>query len=132
MPAVRKEKRIIRKMLQEAPDTLFVFGDNMVGYGLGGQAKEMRGEPNAVGIPTKLLPDMNECSFFRDQDFDRAKVKIDAAFMRLFVYAANGGDIVWPDAGIGTGLAELAKRAPRIWEYIEEAQYALETLVNSK
>jgi len=117
---------IYRNNLRRDPDTLFVFGDNMVERGLGGQAKEMRGEPNAVGIPTKLFPSMTEQAFFRDSDFNRAKPKIDAAFVRLFVHAANGGDVVWPAAGVGTGLAELEKRAPKIWAYIEKNRVALE------
>lgn len=119
-------KRITRSMLREHPDTLFVFGDNMIERGLGGQAKEMRGEPNAVGIPTKMLPGMGFADFFRDEDFDRAKPKIDAAFVRLFAHAAKGGAIVWPEDGIGTGLAELPKRAPRIWDLIETNRLALE------
>lgn len=86
----------------------------------------MRGEPNAVGIPTKLLPGMGNTDFFRDEDYDRAKPKIDAAFVRLFAHAANGGEVVWPKDGIGTGLAELPRRAPRIWKLIDETRIALE------
>lgn len=113
-------------MLRSEPGTLFVFGDNMVHRGFGGQAKEMRGEPNAVGIPTKLLPGMGSTDFFRDEDYERAKPKIDAAFVKLFAHAANGGEIVWPKDGIGTGLAELSNRAPKIWKLIEENRFALE------
>jgi hypothetical protein len=97
----------------------------MIHRGLGGQAKEMRGEPNAVGIPTKMLPGMSYADFFRDEDYDRAKPKIDAAFVRLFSHAAKGGKIVWPADGIGTGLAELPKRAPKIWKLIETSKAAL-------
>ncbi|KKL05458.1 hypothetical protein LCGC14_2605850, partial [marine sediment metagenome] len=50
---------ITRQMLRDEPDTLFVFGDNMQRRGLGGQAFAMRGEPNAVGIPTKIFPSMD-------------------------------------------------------------------------
>src|ERR1700735_1638547 len=100
-------KHITRKMLQHNPDQLFVFGDNLAEKGLGGQAKEMRGEPNAVGIPTKNYPGMGEFDFFEDGDFNRAKIKIDAAFMKLFVHTANRGRVVWPEDGIGTGLADL-------------------------
>jgi len=125
---IERRKFITRSMLRSEPDTLFVFGDNMIGRGFGGQAKEMRGEPNAVGIPTKCLPGMNATDFFRDNDYDRAKIKIDAAFVRLFAHAASGGSIVWPADGIGTGLAELSTRAPKIWKLIEENRIALEAL----
>ena len=123
---MRYKKHITRKMLRDFPNTLFVFGDNMIARGLGGQAKEMRGEPNAVGIPTKIMPGMSYADFFRDEDYERAKPKIDAAFVRLFAHVAQGGDVVWPEDGIGTGLAELPKRAPRIWKLIEENRIALE------
>lgn len=36
---------ITRAMLRAEPEKLFVFGDNFVRTGFGGQAKEMRGEP---------------------------------------------------------------------------------------
>ena len=121
-------KHITRALLQQHPDTLFVFGDNMAEKGLGGQAKEMRGEPNAVGIPTKNYPGMNDFDFFNDGDFNRAKIKIDAAVLKLFLHASDGGNIVWPEDGIGTGLADLKKNSPKIWELIEKYRLALERL----
>jgi len=35
---IEYRKLITRPMLQQAPETLFVFGDNMLRKGLGGQA----------------------------------------------------------------------------------------------
>lgn len=122
---MKEVKFITRKLVRAEPFILFVFGDNMAGTGFGGQAKEMRGEENSVGIPTKLLPSMEEGAFFRNTDFERAKPKIDAAFVRLFIHAAHGGEIYWPADGIGTGRAELKKRAPRIWDLIENGRIAL-------
>lgn len=49
MPVV-KQDQIMRRDLLDNQDKLYVFGDNMVRRGFGGQAREMRGEPNAVGI----------------------------------------------------------------------------------
>jgi hypothetical protein len=121
-------KFISRKILQDNPDTLFVFGDNMMEQGLGGQAKEMRGEPNAVGIPTKFLPSYEPQAFFSDDDFYRVKTKIDAQVLKLFVHASGGGDIVWPEDGIGTGLADLKNKAPIIFSLIETYRLALERL----
>lgn len=129
---MKRLKIITRSMLRENPDTLFVFGDNMIGKGFGGQAKEMRGEPNAVGIPTKLFPGMSEVDFFRDDNFEAAKIKIDAAFVRLFAHISHGGEIVWPADGIGTGLAQLPSRAPKIWKLIEENRVALEASQHSQ
>ena len=122
---MRYEKRITRQMLQSNPRTLFVFGDNMLRQGLGGQAKEMRGEPNAVGIPTKHFASMTESAFFRDSDVGYALPQIYAAFVRLTAHAMAGGEIVWPADGIGTGLAQLEQRSPKIWQLIEDARKAL-------
>jgi len=36
--------------------------------------------------------------------------------------------VVWPAAGIGTGLAELSTRAPRIWSCLERARERLDVL----
>lgn len=116
---------ITRQMLRLEPQTIFVFGDNMSGRGLGGQAKEMRGEPNAVGIPTKWSPDMHPDSFFLDRELERVRPKIDAAFLRLAFHMLKGGAIVWPADGIGTGRAELPQRAPLIWELIESGRRIL-------
>lgn len=49
-------ERVTRADVRANPDKIFIFGDNLAGRGFGGQAKEMRGEENAVGVPTKKLP----------------------------------------------------------------------------
>jgi hypothetical protein len=123
---VLRPKFIARSDVRSRPDARFVFGDNMERRGFRGQAKEMRGEPNAVGVPTKWKPDRAPASYFSDSDFDKVRVAIDSAF-RLLRDACNGGaDIVIPADGIGTGLADLPNRAPRIHRYIEKHIAALE------
>lgn len=123
MARLTYRKFITRQMLRNEPDTLFVFGDNAQRRGLGGQAKEMRGEPNAVGIPTKIYPSMHKAAFFSDDDFDFIRPILNMEFERLRYHA---GAIVWPEDGIGTGLADLPTRAPKIWRYIEAGRRALE------
>lgn len=113
------ERYVTRHQLQADPTTLFVFGDNMRERGLGGQAKEMRGEANAVGIPTKWAPSNAATGFFCNSDLAACRGLIDTRFAKLRRHLNAGGDVVWPEAGIGTGLADLKSRAPRIWEYIE-------------
>lgn len=123
---MRYEKHITRAMLRAEPQTLFVFGDNIGRYGKGGQAKEMRGEPNAIGVPTKWSPGMEPQEFFADAQLPGVvRDEIDLAFGRLFMHVACGGEIVWPEDGIGTGLAQLQERAPLIWAYIESGRKAL-------
>lgn len=126
MPIERRDQ-ITRQMLRDEPKTLFVFGDNMQGRGLGGQAKEMRGEPNAVGIPTKYSPSMAVSAFFDDSIacFDAVMPTIINRIEIIAKHLESGGNVVFPTAGIGTGLAELEKRAPQIWMSI---QLLIETL----
>jgi hypothetical protein len=109
---------ISRRDARENLDVLFVFGDNFAQSGLGGQAKELRGEPNAVGIPTKRSPTWAEDAFLTDADLEEWRAKAAPAFDRIKAHSQSGGLVVWPMSGIGTGLAELPKRAPAIMEAI--------------
>jgi len=95
-------------------DKSFLFGDNLEGYGKKGQAI-IRDEPNAYGIPTKKKPSMSEDAFFTDDEYDANVKAIDEAFDKI----PKEGIIVLPSAGLGTGLAELNKRAPKTFEYLQ-------------
>lgn len=127
MPVV-KQKWITRDDLKRNPDHLFAFGDNMARRGLGGQAKEMRGEPNAVGVPTKWEPTMYPSGFFSEADLEKVKPSIDEAFERLRAHLARGGTVVLPRDGLGTGLAALDGRAPSIAALIQAHIEALDTV----
>lgn len=117
---------ITREMLRSNPEILFVFGDNLIRRGLGGQAKEMRGEPNAVGIATKRLPSMGKGAFFTDEDFESWKNFSEEAFILLRIRASQEKLIIWPMQGIGTGFARLRSKAPKIWIEIEKLRKELE------
>jgi hypothetical protein len=119
---------IYRPHLREHREKLFVFGDNMVRKGLGNQAREMRGEPNAVGIPTKWRPGRLGGDYFTDAALKNRMVTDDIrdAFDRLEIHLTKGGDVVMPVAGIGTGMAQLATRAPAVLAYINELLALLE------
>lgn len=47
MKIYRTNKIITRDKIKENLEVLYLFGDNIIRKGLGGQAKEMRGEDNA-------------------------------------------------------------------------------------
>lgn len=116
-----------RQLVRLHPDTLFVFGDNMVGRGFAGQARACRGEPNAVGIPTKWYPAMDPRAFFTDDDLPKVKSTIDARFLRCVDHLRTGGIVACPPE-IGTGLAQLPTRAPRIYTYITRCLMRLNTI----
>lgn len=114
------QKLIYRPDLRANPDLIYLFGDNEQRIGLGGQAREMRGEVNAVGIRTKRAPGMKEEDFWSDEKFDIYSRMIDEDFHDVIQYARTGHSIVIPLDGLGTGLSELPTRAPKLLAYINE------------
>lgn len=118
MPVILQS--IIKRVdLQSNPTVFYVFGDNLARTGLGGQAAEMRGEPNAIGFPTKHRPAMGPNDFFTDDDLERVREETMPTYRRLREHLANGGIIIWPADGIGTGMAQLQQRAPKIKKYYD-------------
>lgn len=119
---LHRVKWITRKMVQVRHTTVFVFGDNMERCGLGGQAGAMRGEPNAIGVPTKWSPGSAPDDFFRDVDLKDLAVRaaILGAFAVINESLDAGRDVVIPTDGLGSGLSELPTRAPLIYAFIEE------------
>jgi hypothetical protein len=112
---VEKQKFIRRQDLKANPGKIYLFGDNLQQQGLGGQAKEMRGEPNAIGIPTKIKPAMTPDSFMTDKNYESNIKSIDEAFAKIPV----GATIVIPSDGLGTGLAKLNTSAPNTFAYLQ-------------
>lgn len=115
--------RIDRQDCWANPDALFLFGDNLERRGHGGQAYQMRGEPNTLGIPTKRAPKMSSDAFFSNDDLDEVTPIIRAAFAEA---AKWPGPIVVPLDGLGTGLAELPTRSPKIYQLILDEMTALQ------
>jgi hypothetical protein len=126
MPIIRQQW-IRREDLRINRERLYVFGDNIAEQGFGGQAKEMRGEPNAVGVPTKWAPDNDPDSFFRDSDMGWVLPVIIRAFSRIDYHLRCGGEVVIPVDGLGTGLADLPRRAPLIAKLIDVKLSELES-----
>ena len=120
---------ITREFVRKHPIFLFVFGDNLAGKGLGGQAREMRGEQNAIGIATKRSPSMNSDAFFSDSDIHNVIVMgaIKDSFRILEFHLLSGDVVVIPKNGVGGGLANLPVNAPLIDTFIKDS---IERLVN--
>jgi hypothetical protein len=106
------QHRIYRQDLQNNPDVLYVFGDNTQRVGLGGQAGQMRGEPNAIGVATKIAPGMSKEDFFSDKPGEMEQIKKELSLIADML--ERGYAVVVPSDGIGTGLSELPDRAPKI------------------
>ncbi len=109
---IARTKPWTREEVANDPENIYIFGDNLIEKGRGGQAC-IRGLSNAFGIPTKKLPAMHERAFFTDAEFDDNKIAIDKAIAKLpkdknWIYNPN----------IGAGLAEMPTRCPRTYQYL--------------
>lgn len=122
------QQMISRQDLKNNPQVLYVFGDNDQRTGLGGQAKSMRGEPNAVGIRTKKLPSNQVGSFYSDDNYLENIGKIDEDFDVIERHLQSNGIVVIPASGIGTGLADLPNKAPNTYAYIRQKVINLMTI----
>lgn len=116
-------------LCRENPERVFVFGDNLLRHGMGGQAV-IRNEPNVYGVATKRSPSMSRDAFFREGDeADRKALVGDLAGLRQLL--VDGKTVVIPrdratdKVALGNGLARLPEYAPSLYELIENAVDAL-------
>ena len=125
----RTNKIILRSELKANPKTLYLFGDNDIRKGLGGQAKEMRGEPNAIGVSTKKLPARGEEAYKSDAELEKNK-KIITDDINKAIAEWNTGKynkLIIPQMGVG--LAELPTRAPETYKFLQQELKRLEDQV---
>lgn len=119
--SVLRQALILRIHVQANRQTIYMFGDNLARKGLGGQAREMRHEPNTIGVITKKYPSNNEIAFMTDiaWQYPGIKILVEAAFLTAKLFLDAGVNIVIPEAGFGSGLADLKNRAPKMFADIE-------------
>ena len=126
---------IYRSDLQANPDVLYIFGDNLDREGCGGQAGEMRGEPNAFGIATKraishgypqdyFFDTQKDAPLVLQAEFDNLEKEL-KQFLRTPVGFISTNTRKWnavvvPSDGLGTGLSKLPETAPKLLEYINQ------------
>ncbi len=115
MPVIY-QKRIYREDLKQNRNVLYLFGDNEARVGYGGQAAEMRGEPNAIGIRTKQDPG----TFWSDLCLDHNKQCLDEDFNPLIQLLENQRLIIIPSDGVGTGLSKMPTRCPKTFKYLQD------------
>ncbi|HHQ2717251.1 TPA: hypothetical protein ACSPMB_003141 [Pseudomonas aeruginosa] len=101
-------------LLRSKPERIFVFGDNLLRKGTAGQAV-IRFEPNAFGVPTKRAPSMERSAFFSDRDDEINAIAI--ALRQLYRIALTN-TVVFPAAGLGTGLARMAECSPEAYSFM--------------
>jgi hypothetical protein len=99
---------------QDNPDTIYLFGDNLEGWGNAGQAS-IRKQKNAHGIPTKLKPSMSEDAFFSDEQLEDYKWYLSSAETHLRYLLTKGYTKVVCHKQIGKGLADMPNRSPQCY-----------------
>lgn len=114
---------VTRDFVRSHSDWFFVFGDNMQRKGLGGQAKEMRGEFNSIGIPTKWKPSDTDDSYFCNDDWEDGSIvksTILQDLKKIEDCLKSKQIVIVPMDGLGTGRAMLNDKAPIIFNYIQQ------------
>lgn len=110
--------------MKKNPNSLFIFGDNCRRKGTGGQAV-IRGMKNVAGIATKIEPSMNDNAFFSDSNYQFATNVIFTDIENIKTRLASGeySAIVFPLDGLGTGLAKLSDKAPKVNQFLLQKLY---------
>ena len=98
------------------PNKIYVFGDNILEEGKGGQAI-IRDEENAFGIPTKVSPNRTAAAYFTDVKFDSNISQIDRAISKI---KKDGRVVVFPSDGLGKDRANLEEEAPETYKYLKQ------------
>lgn len=107
---------ITRQYIQEHPNVMFIFGDNMARKGLGGAAKVCRGEPNCYGVITKRYPSNTEISFLYDSDYEEVHKYITEDFILALSALTDYTEYyIFP---LGTGLAKLNETSSKLYNHI--------------
>lgn len=104
------------KICEENPQLLFVFGDNIIRKGTGGQAC-IRYMKNSKGIATKRLPTMNHNAFFSDLEEEGEIIYNDFMFILNYAKMYNL-TICFPRDGLGTGLSKMPEKSPLLFKYL--------------
>ena len=112
------QKFIYREDLKTNQGVMYLFGDNDMRVGKGGQAKEMRGEPNAIGIRVKKAPKTTN-AYYTDEEYQSNIEKINEDLKSVEERLKSGGNVVVPTDGMGTGLARLEEFAPKTLRYLQ-------------
>lgn len=99
------------ELVKANPHCLFVFGDNLLKKGHGGQAI-IRDLPNTFGIPTKREPNKRDTAYFSDKDEEFNAIMY-SIFTLNIIYKSNIFEkIIFPKNGIGTGLSHTKSKSP--------------------
>jgi len=102
------------KQCIDNPKNLYIFGDNTLRVGKGGQA-QIRDCINSFGICTKVLPEMTDESFFNDVIEHLEIIEKDIFNLKEVIKNNNYEKIIFPCDGLGSGLSDMPNKCPLLY-----------------
>jgi len=123
---------ITRQEVRSTPRFLYLFGDNDMRRGYGGQAAEMRDEANAIGISTKVSPNNDNSAFKTDSTLEKNKEIITQDINKVIEAWDSGKYVKIIVPKIGEGLADLPNKAPQTWEFLNQELTRLQEYVSPR
>lgn len=123
MSGVRLQKEWYeREKVKADACAVYLFGENYrqdgTKYVPAATQAVIRGLPNAIGIPTKNDPGTGDFAYLTDKQFGQFKKSTIRAITKAM---KSGKVIVIPGDGIGTGAAQLSRRAPMCAAFLSGA-----------
>jgi len=110
-------KKITPEYVRKNKNTLFVFGDNDLREGKGGQAK-IRDEPNAIGLRTKKKPKTTADSYYSDKEHE-SNIRKMSNDLNKIKEASKQYQSIYYIPGIGEGRAKLKQKAPKTYRWLK-------------
>src|SRR6478735_10067820 len=118
MNIIVEKEYYTRKLVEENPQNLWVFGENEAQQGtdrIGSGQACIRGLENTFGFCTKK----SVVGFWSDKNYSQNINKIEEDIRNLSKKAKDTYEaIVFPANGLGTGLSQLPLMAPRSFLYL--------------
>jgi len=111
----RKQKEWFSlKQCIENPDKLYIFGDNTLRKGTGGQA-QIRHCDNSFGICTKWAPTTADGAYFSDTINCLEIVERDISELIKLSKTDKYKEIIFPLDGLGSGLSKMPQKCPLLY-----------------
>jgi len=107
------------KQCKNNPNKLYIFGDNFLRIGKGGQAI-IRDCNNSFGIATKKFPTMKKDAFMSDKPEEAKIIFNDINDMINGNPEREFDTIVLPAAGLGTGLSKMPELSPKLFNWLND------------
>ena len=112
---VKLQERFSIEDCKKNPTHLYVFGDNLLEVGKGGQAI-IRDCVNTHGVPTKRTPSTDKDAYFSDQPEEWIAMKKQLDALVDIHDQCIHLTLVFPTDGLGTGLSDMPKRSPKLFK----------------